>query len=82
MANEITLRFKEKEFKQQYCSPDSFLKEYHLDDNFLGDDFLQVVKDNLDYLTTHNKNYTNKQYHIIADLADIFKFMEVSYKED
>jgi hypothetical protein len=82
MANEITLHFKEKEFEQQYCSSDSFLKEYHLGDNVLGDDFLQAVKDNLEYLESHNKNYTNKQYHIIADLADIFKFMEVSYKED
>ena len=78
----ITLRFKEKEFKQKYCSPDSFLKEYHLDDNFLGNDFLQAIKDNLEYLESHNKNYTKKQYYIISDLTDIFKFMEVSYKED
>lgn len=79
---EITLRFKEKEFKEFYCSPDSFLKEYHLDDNILSDDFLQAIKDNLEYLESHNKNYTKKQYYIIADLADIFRFMEISIKED
>lgn len=73
----ITLNFKDKEFKQHYCSSDSFFKEYHLDDNILTDDFLQAVKDSLEYLETHNKNYTKKQYYKISDLADIFKFMEV-----
>ena len=34
---------------------------------------LNYIKSNLEYLESHNKNYTNKQYNIIEELKTIFK---------
>lgn len=73
----MKLKFNEKLYKHYYPDGDILLKQYHLDDNIIGNDFLQEVKNTLDYLESHNKNYTKKQYYLIQDLQDIFKFMEV-----
>ena len=78
MARTITLKFNEDDFKQFYPDGEPLLKQYHLNDNFIGDDFLQEIKDALIFLESHNKNYTNRQYNRIADLDLIFKYMEVS----
>lgn len=39
------------------------------------------IKDSLEYLKTHNKNYNQKQYWAIMELADIFDCIEIETKE-
>lgn len=73
----VTLTFDYRSYNHYYPDGGILLKDYHLDGNSIGDDFLQAIKDNLSYLESHNKNYTNKQYYLIQDLQDIFKFMNV-----
>ena len=34
---------------------------------------LNYIKSNLEYLESHNKNYTKKQYNLIEELKTIFK---------
>lgn len=35
------------------------------------DNWLKVLKDNLEWLSTHNKNYTKQQYYTIEDCLEI-----------
>ena len=40
------------------------------------------IKNSLEYLKTHNKNYNQKQYWAIMELADIFDCIEIEIKEN
>lgn len=39
-------------------------------------DLILYIKNIVEYLATHNKNYNNTQYHKIILLNDIFKSIE------
>ena len=39
---------------------------------------LKNLKDGIDFLESHNKNYTKEQYYIITILQGIIKQMEIS----
>jgi esterase/lipase superfamily enzyme len=54
----------EKLLKETGCSFNSY------------DDILYYLNSLLDYLTTHNKNYTKEQYHKINLINDIIKCLE------
>ncbi len=43
-------------------------------------DLLQFMKDKIDYLYTHNKNYNNGQWVAIQDLKDIFDYISIKEK--
>ena len=43
-----------------------------------GMNVLDVLKENIEYLKFHNKNYTKHQYYAIDDLYEIIKIMEIS----
>lgn len=37
----------------------------------------QYVQQNIDYISSHNKNYTVKQYYMIQELAQLFNSLEI-----
>lgn len=37
---------------------------------------MSILIENLEFLASHNKNYTNKQYYAILECLDIIKEME------
>lgn len=37
----------------------------------------QYVQKNIDYISSHNKNYTVKQYYMIQELAQLFNSLEI-----
>ena len=43
---------------------------------FRDSSLLVYIQHSLDYLETHNKNYTKKQYHLINELKTIFENIE------
>lgn len=43
-----------------------------------GMNALDILKEKIEYLRYHNKNYTKHQYYDIDDLYEIIKVMEVS----
>ena len=48
----------------------------NLDMQFTYDYFLYMIKI-VDFLATHNKNYTKEQYNYILDLQSILESLEV-----
>lgn len=40
-------------------------------------DLLYFIKDSLEFLSTHNKNYTQTQYIKIQDLKEIFDYIKI-----
>lgn len=43
---------------------------------FRDSSLLVYIQHSLDYLESHNKNYTKKQYHLINELKTIFENIE------
>lgn len=43
-------------------------------------DLLYFIKDNLEYLSTHNKNYNQSQWIMIQDLKEIFNNVSIREK--
>lgn len=37
----------------------------------------QYVQKNIDFISSHNKNYTVKQYYMIQELAQLFNSLEI-----
>ena len=40
------------------------------------DDLLYLLNENIDYLFTHNKNYTKKQFEKIEEIKEIIKAIQ------
>ena len=43
---------------------------------------IEKIKNNLQYLESHNKNYTKKQYELILDLIDLINEAEKEEKRN
>lgn len=43
-------------------------------------DFLYKMKELIDFLESHNKNYTKEQYYKILDLQELIKTLEIKEK--
>ena len=43
-------------------------------------DLLYFIKENLEYLSTHNKNYNQSQWIMIQDLKEIFNNVSIREK--
>lgn len=39
-------------------------------------ELLQVIKNKMSYLITHNKNYTKQQYYELTDINDLIQIIE------
>ena len=39
-------------------------------------ELLQVIKNKMFYLITHNKNYTKQQYYELTDINDLIQIIE------
>ena len=43
---------------------------------YRDESLLDYIKNSIDYLSTHNKNYNNTQYNKIMELKEIFDCIE------
>lgn len=39
-------------------------------------ELLQVIKNKMSYLVSHNKNYTKQQYYELTDINDLIQIIE------
>jgi hypothetical protein len=51
-------------FNKQILSQNGF-------DKWNDNELIQMLKDKIQYLSSHNKNYTKTQYYLIEDIKDI-----------
>lgn len=51
------------------------LKVREITDCICDGELIYWIKDNLEYLESHNKNYTKKQYNTIYELLQVAKLL-------
>jgi hypothetical protein len=44
--------------------------------------FFKELKDKIDWLATHNKNYTKQQYYIILDIQELLEYKDYLEEEE